>query len=176
MENYNLILGISTALFIGLLSILIWSFVTDNGKSKSEVVEDPQMGSDDDLDSEQTQSELLDNMMRDQSKDILSGKTDRYDWKQTETDVEMTLPIPPSISKRDVKVEVKSRHITLTISGVERVKGEFYAEIVPSEFTWHFEGEGENRRIELIFEKKISTERNQHWKCVLKGDEQIGKT
>ena len=168
VEDKWKIIGVVVAVGIILLSFLVWSILhPDNNPDYSKVNAEEE--------GPENQSDILNNLLNKQSRDdILSGKTDKYDWKQNDTEVEISLPIGATVTKKEIEILVTSTKLIMKISGSIHLEGDFYSDIIPSEINWQFDGSGDSRRIEITVQKRVPTERNQHWKCVFVGDEEIG--
>jgi hypothetical protein len=72
------------------------------------------------------------------TKDELGGKTDRYEWTQTESDVEIRIPLQAGTGKDAIKCKITSRGLDLNIRGGEVIQGEWFEPIVTDESAWQF--------------------------------------
>lgn len=72
------------------------------------------------------------------TKGELGGKTDRYEWAQTENDVEIRIPLQEGTSKDAIKCKITSRGLDLNIRGGEAIQGEWFEPIVTDESAWQF--------------------------------------
>lgn len=63
----------------------------------------------------------------------VGGSTDKYSWQQTETEVEVRVPVAPSLGKNGVSVGFKPRTLSVTIAGEQIISGDLYREVV----SWH---------------------------------------
>src|SRR3546814_509153 len=68
----------------------------------------------------------------------LGGKTDRYEWIQTENDVEMRIQLPEGTGKDGIKCKITSKGLDLQIQGREAIKGEWFDAVIPDESAWQF--------------------------------------
>ena len=105
----------------------------------------------------------------------IGGKTDNYSWEQTETVVEISLPVRPSTTKKDVNISFKPKRLLVQFNGGSPIiDGELCREILPDECTWMFDTNSDHSRcVVLTLLKKYQTEANQHWNCVVRGHETI---
>lgn len=111
--------------------------------------------------------------------DYLHGETDRYKWSQNEHEIEIDLTIPSSLyssstlTKKDISCVMKIDRISVTIRGEDVLSGDFYALVDPDECNWQIDKDGGKECLSITIKKKVPTVRNQHWKCVLKGDAEV---
>lgn len=111
--------------------------------------------------------------------DILFGSTDVYDWSQTDTDIEMYIKLnniadSSKVRAKDVNVIITSNTITISAQGVVLVKGDLFARVLADDCTWQIdEKQSGERVIWVTLFKTTPTQRNQHWKSVVKGDSEI---
>jgi len=106
----------------------------------------------------------------------------------------MYIKIDSQVKSKEVTLELSSHTFILKIRDEIIKKGEFYKEILPDECNWQFDEkvkkinndisdgsdsskEKQDNSIEkviwLTILKKNETKGNQHWKCVLRGDDEI---
>lgn len=110
---------------------------------------------------------------------ILYGKTDHYDWQQNETEVEMFVNLKSfgdrnMLKAKDIEVTLKNTSLKIKVKGVVLVDGDFFAKVLADECNWQLDKNSDGEQIIwLNLYKTVPTVRNQHWKCILKGDEQI---
>lgn len=108
--------------------------------------------------------------------EILSGSTDKYDWQQSDSEVDMFLRLGhiedvANIRSKEVKVDIGRTALTVTIRGKVELQGDFYAEVTPDDCNWQMdEGEDGTRRLWITLTKRTKTARNSHWTCFLRGD------
>jgi hypothetical protein len=108
--------------------------------------------------------------------DVMEGETANYKWKQDAQELDLFVRISPNTKSKDIQCDFTSQTMRLTIDGEVRVEGSFYARVMPDDCNWQLDGSGENRVIWIILHKAKATSSNKHWRCVLQGDVEIGKT
>ena len=101
---------------------------------------------------------------------VLNGSTDKYDWQQTKTEIDVWMPLPEGIRSKNIKVDVHSKSLVVSLAGDEYLNGELYDTVVPDECNWQIDTEGEKPRLWLTMQKKNPSVRNQFWTCLLLGD------
>ena len=166
------IIGIIVAVVVALVT---WYMTKKDLSKVVAATHDDKDGSSNKSEEVESESEYLRKLVESQSQDeILNGKTDTYEWKQTEREIDISFHVPADLKRTSVKLEVSNRQLLIAINGKEIVKGQFYAEIVGEDSNWQFEGSGEDRRLEFTAPKKVPTQRNQHWRSAIKGEGEIG--
>lgn len=136
-------------------------------------------GKDDFADSDaQDYSNLLDTS---KDSDKLFGQSEKYDWNQDESEVEMfvkldKLPESNSIKAKDVIIIIKADTIQVIVRGETIIDGEFYAPVDKDECTWQMDTAEQDKTslvVLITLFKKTPTVRNQHWKSLLKGESTV---
>ncbi|BGO88388.1 hypothetical protein NBRC10512_007269 [Rhodotorula toruloides] len=80
-----------------------------------------------------------------------------YKWRQTLTDLTITLPVPPGTRGKQLDVQIKKKHVRVGLKGLEPVlEGELFREVKVDESTWTLDDSSE---LTLSLEK-VS---NQSW-------------
>lgn len=111
--------------------------------------------------------------------DIIYAKTDRYDWNQTESEIDVFINLKSvkdanDVRARDVNVSIKSNTLSITVNGSKLIEGDFFAGVLADDCTWQMDSASNGERvIWLTLYKAVPTVRNRHWTCVLKGDKEI---
>jgi hypothetical protein len=124
----------------------------------------------------ESESEYLRKIIESQGEnDVLYGKTDKYEWKQGERDIELSIAVEAAVIRKSVKLDVTNKRIRISVNGVAVVEGQFFADIVAEESHWQFEEVDGVKRLEFSAPKQTPTQRNQHWRSLIKGDQQVGK-
>jgi hypothetical protein len=165
--------------------VLVWNFVIRERPTKERTNYAPQYNKDaqppdldaakDDISKMDSESEYLRKIVEAQAEnDALYGKTDKYEWKQGEHEVELWFPVDAAITRKNVKLEVSNKRIGISINGSKIVEGSFYADIIAEDSNWQFEEADGTRRFVFTAPKREPTKRNQHWRSMLKGDATIG--
>lgn len=111
--------------------------------------------------------------------DIIYAKTDRYDWNQSESDIDVFVHLKSikdagNVRAKDVNVSIKSTSLSISVNGTKLIEGDFFAKVLADDCTWQMDTASSGERvIWLTLYKSVPTVRNRHWTCVLKGDEKI---
>jgi len=175
-----------TALCVILVGFVIRSFfsVTEaKAKLGSAVGDDSSKGNirgafEDDDEDEEDDTEFSAQTMLDPSTDnaILYGKTDKYEWSQNELEVEMFIGLKASgdVKSKNVDITIKVKTLKVVVNGATLLEGEFFAKVEADESSWQLDtNDAGEKVIWITLYKATPTVRNQHWKCVLKGDQEI---
>lgn len=110
---------------------------------------------------------------------VLKGSTDKYDWQQSKTEVEVWFPVPDNLRAKDIAVDVRGTHLAVTFAGETYMEGTLYDSVIPDECNWQldFEGKdasgGEISRVWLTLMKKTPSARNQFWQSLVLGDAKV---
>lgn len=97
------------------------------------------------------------------------GRTAKYCWNQTFTDVTIEIVSREPLVSKDVKVHITSQGMELSIKGVEVIRGKFPHSVNSADSMWNIE---DRRRIMVTLDKP----RELWWKCLIEGDEEIDVT
>jgi len=156
------------AIIIGLfvLLLILWSDAKQNPPPQHVEPEDESRNEDYKRLFEKAQNEP----------EILTGSTERYDWQQSESEVDVFIPLDKQFAdakSKEIKVKFQPRRISIEICDSVHIEGDLYAEIIPSECNWQIDQDAPTRKLWITLVKKIKTKGKLHWSCVLKGDEQI---
>eukprot|EP00947_MAST-08B_sp_MAST-8B-sp1_P000385 g385.t1 len=106
----------------------------------------------------------------------LGGETDRYNWTQTDYEVDVSVPVPPGTTAKSVRCTFAPTKLVLQVDGCPPLEGEFHRPVKSEECVWMLEGQGEERAVAINLIKKKRTQKNQHWRTVLRGDAEIDTT
>ena len=122
------------------------------------------------------------------------GSTSLYDWRQTEEEIEVEVPLSSEESSTDklfqnVTCKFTAKSLKLSFKGEVILSGDFYADVDFPECSWmidNYEGSNTRNNVEevttkgakrkciwLMLKKKVRTERNGHWDCVIRGHDTI---
>jgi len=114
---------------------------------------------------------------------ILRGSTDKYDWQQGMTEIDVFIPLPDEekLPRKQVQVVFKSSKMTVTLGEVVYMDGQLFDIISPEDCSWQIDkevsGEGDEvvttRRLWISLLKKKATPRNQFWNALLVGDKEV---
>jgi hypothetical protein len=113
---------------------------------------------------------------------IILGNTNKYRWSQSESsDIEVYIPLinnelinynDITIKSKNIKIIITSYTLSITILDELYLKGKFYAEVIPDECNWQIDNDSDSQ-ICLTIVKRVPTVRNQHWDCLIQGDDKI---
>lgn len=91
------------------------------------------------------------------------GRTDKYVWAQTLSELTVTIPVPPGTKTKMLNVEITNKRIKVGLKGSPpMVEGDLHKRIIVDDSLWTLE-DGE---IVLSLQKE---NRMEWWKCVLSG-------
>lgn len=97
------------------------------------------------------------------------GKTGKYEWSQTLSDVTVNIPLPTGVNKKTLEVTMTNSKLKVNFKGLEvpvYINGEFHKRIVVDDSIWTIE----DGILILTLQKD---NRMEWWKCVLIGDPEI---
>jgi hypothetical protein len=169
---------LASALFIGLF---IWIFYIDGKDRMADP--DSQEAIEEEMRKELAQYEemsaddLLAGKLPNSDDSIIFGKTEKYEWQQSGSEVELFIPLSPlsEPGRRDIKVLIKSRKLTVEIFDQEYIAGQLYAEVDPDECNWQIDTDDNGyKQLWISLYKKARTDRKSRWKCVIQGHVEIG--
>jgi CS domain len=110
----------------------------------------------------------LDPDMRGRPSPYSQGKTDKYSFSQTDSEMEVYVPLDlSSVAKRDVQVLLCAGRVTLTVRGEVVLAGKLWADIVPLESNWQILDEGEKKTVWISLYKRNRTDEKEYWRDVL---------
>jgi hypothetical protein len=98
------------------------------------------------------------------------GRTDRYIWTQTLSEVTMNIFMPSGFNKKGVKLVAGVKSLKITIDRVPFLEGEFPQKVKPDDLVWIFDVTEGRPTISLTIEK---FEGMSWWKSALVGDAEI---
>ena len=167
--SVDVIMGTSITVAGILLSLTLWYIVES---TKEEIIVESPSYQEDDYSQFQ---KLLDERKENESK---SGATSRYSWKQSDEEIDIYIPIQEyksgSVTKSDIKVDIRASFIAVTIAGETLLNDIFYAAVVPDECNWQIESTGDSgRRLWINIYKRIPTTKQNHWKHILIADQNV---
>ena len=177
------VLFVAVALVAAILVFVLILWTDAKVSDPGTPVEDDAMGDGQEQD-EVDYKNLLDQSR--QADEILTGSTDRYNWQQTESEMEVFVPLKKEsgfadVKSKEIKVLFSSKTLFVKIRDVMHLEGELYAEVIPSDCTWQIDDSGEEvdgssgsgRRLWITLAKRTKTARRLHWTCVLRGDQTV---
>jgi hypothetical protein len=155
--------AVATLLFILIMTIILWP----SESSQQAVISEP------DEDDMKNFNEMIEEKRRAEG-DVLHGFTEKYEWTQNDTDIEVYYALKGAdgnIAAKNVKVDIKPNRLTLLLNGEKVLDGEFYAPVIAGDCNWQLEGSGASKRVWISLYKKEPTTKGKHWRCVFKGDD-----
>lgn len=109
--------------------------------------------------------------------DVIHAQSDKYDWCQTENEIEAFIHLKDfdsHISGREIDVVMTMKHLKVIVQRKLLIDQDFFANIKPDDSFWTLSKDKDgNPFIWLTISKAVPTQRNHHWKSVLKGDQEI---
>eukprot|EP00596_Hydrurales_sp_CCMP1899_P010820 CAMPEP_0119034650 /NCGR_PEP_ID=MMETSP1177-20130426/1655_1 /TAXON_ID=2985 /ORGANISM="Ochromonas sp, Strain CCMP1899" /LENGTH=139 /DNA_ID=CAMNT_0006992237 /DNA_START=119 /DNA_END=535 /DNA_ORIENTATION=+ len=127
-----------------LLSLTFWHIIDS---SKEEIIVEKETPTYDKEDFSEFQK-LLDER---KEKENTKGHTDRYNWTQSESEVDIYIPIEEFthglISGSDIKIDIKSTYVTAYIGKEKILDDSFYEAVIPSECNWQIEDTDTGTRV-----------------------------
>jgi len=123
-------IGFSLFVFLFALSFVFWRFMSTKSTSKNPV------SSENDSEIKHGYNDFSQLLDKSKDKDYLNGTTSKYSWLQNEREIEITVPIAGSISRKELKCVFNPGSLTLVHNTEEILNGELYAEVIPAECNW----------------------------------------
>ena len=152
--NYAIGFLLMTILFAG--SYLFWNWYTNKNKTefKYQVEEDQNNSKKEEFSIDnlikttntspastttkkvENNSKAIEKLLSKDEPTELGGKTEKYNWSQTDKEVEVYIQVPSNTKGKDVNYKISSNHLTLKISGNVVIDGDLYAAVIPDECNW----------------------------------------
>lgn len=85
-------------------------------------------------------------LMEKHEKNKSYGKTDRYEWTQTENEAEVYIPCNADLTARMVKVQMKTYSLEVKLNNVVIMKGDFPHSIKPDDSCWVIDSSNDGRK------------------------------
>jgi hypothetical protein len=126
VEVFSIAIIFAVLIILVACGFLYWSY---NSTSPSTKLEIP---SDENFDANNFQNILNTN----NDKDILSGKTDKYEWTQNDNEVEVYITVDSNVRAKDVTCKITNEKLMIRINGKDLINGELYDFVVPEECNW----------------------------------------
>ncbi len=123
VEVFSIAIIFSVLIILVACGFLYWSY---NSPSPSTKLEIP---SDENFDANNFQNIL--NTSND--KDILSGKTDKYEWIQNDNEVEVYITVDSNVRAKDVTCKITNEKLMIRINGKDLINGELNDFVVTEE-------------------------------------------
>jgi hypothetical protein len=107
--------------------------------------------------------------------DVLRGSTETYEWSQSETEMEVwvflkDVPDSAALRGKDIKVDISLQRLRIQVNGKVITDGELHGMVLVDDCFWQLDEHKGDRVVWITLYKLAPTERNQHWRSVLKGD------
>lgn len=102
------------------------------------------------------------------------GKTDRYTWTQTLSEVNVMVTLPASTRGKDCTVDIRPKRVKVLHCGDASpfLDGELFGSIVTDDSTWTLEQDpGKETKTLTLFLRKLDT--MTWWSCVCLGDPEV---
>lgn len=95
------------------------------------------------------------------------GRTDKYVWTQTLSELTITIPVPPGTKSKMLDVDISNKKLKVGLKGQPHiVNGELHKRVVVDDCLWTLDGN--ELSINLQKDNKM-----EWWKCVIVGDPEI---
>jgi hypothetical protein len=126
------------ALVVGYLVLFADSKKADSEKINADDYFKAAAAPDTDLDEKFKEylAQEKDEQKMEESVDILSGQTERYEWHQTSKEIDVYIPLDVTSKSRDIKCNITAAAVTVTVQDVVVLEGSWVSEVVPSECNW----------------------------------------
>eukprot|EP00604_Paraphysomonas_vestita_P002104 CAMPEP_0174817844 /NCGR_PEP_ID=MMETSP1107-20130205/412_1 /TAXON_ID=36770 /ORGANISM="Paraphysomonas vestita, Strain GFlagA" /LENGTH=305 /DNA_ID=CAMNT_0016028927 /DNA_START=184 /DNA_END=1101 /DNA_ORIENTATION=+ len=96
------------------------------------------------------------------------GKTDKYVWTQTLSELNVVIPVPPGTKTKLVVVDIKNKRLKVGLKGESPlIDGELHKRVIVDDSFWTLE-DGKEIAINLQKDNKM-----EWWNCVIQGDPEI---
>ncbi|KAK1444978.1 nuclear movement protein NudC like protein [Babesia gibsoni] len=95
------------------------------------------------------------------------GRTEWYVWTQTLSAVEVSASVPPGTKSRDLKVDITTNKLKVTLKGQNLFGGELHEAVKSDDCFWTLV---DGRTLQITLDKRNTL---QWWSCVIKGHPEI---
>jgi FK506-binding protein 1 len=79
-----------------------------------------------------------------------------YTWKETDTEMEVRIPIPSEISSGDVDVDISSDRLHVAFGDQERLAGALCGRVIQSDCSWTIEDGDDGQVLQIDLMKRVS--------------------
>ncbi len=94
------------------------------------------------------------------------GKTDKYEWTQTNDELTVLVKVAPALKARDLLVKIERKRLEMAVKGQDPIiSGTFPGTIKVAESTWTKEGD----IVEITLAKESKKEEDW-WDCLIEED------
>jgi len=106
----------------------------------------------------------------------VQGKTDRYEWKQNDREIDIFITIPNNVIAKDIKVIFKSNNIiSINIDSANiNMNDETHLDLIPYECVWQLDknsnDDDNSKCLWITIAKKVTTKPVDYWPGVFKSD------
>ena len=110
----------------------------------------------------------------------VEGKTDRYEWKQNDREIDIFIPIPDNVIAKDIKVTFKSNNVvSINIDSANiNMIDETHLDLIPYECVWQLDknsndnnnNNNNSKCLWITIAKKVTTKQVDYWPGVFKSD------
>lgn len=98
------------------------------------------------------------------------GRTDKYIWTQTLSDISVNIFVPEGVPSKQIRVNCTPTHLTVIAAGQEVVAGQLHKRVKPDELVWKMDTVEGRRCVALDVEKHDGM---NWWSCILEGEAEI---
>lgn len=95
------------------------------------------------------------------------GRTDKYIWTQTLSDISVNIFVPEGVPSKQIRVNCTPTHLTVVAAGQEVVAGQLHKRVKPDELVWKMDTVEGRRCVALDVEKHDGM---NWWSCILEGE------
>mmetsp|Transcript_11952 Transcript_11952/g.17842 ORF Transcript_11952/g.17842 Transcript_11952/m.17842 type:complete len:306 (-) Transcript_11952:26-943(-) len=96
------------------------------------------------------------------------GKTDKYVWTQTLSELTLTVPLPANTKSKEINCVISRQHLKVGLKGqAPIIDGELHKKVIVDDSFWTLE---DGRELAIALQKDNKME---WWKCVVQGDAEI---
>jgi hypothetical protein len=101
------------------------------------------------------------------------GKTDRYVWEQTESELTVIVPVPQGTRGKDMNVKIQADHLLVAMKGqTPIIDGKLHQKLlVEGQSYWQIEDSNK-----LVLYAVKADKKGKWWSCVIEGDDAIDTT
>ncbi len=97
------------------------------------------------------------------------SKTENYSWTQTDTELEVVVPVDAGIKSKDVKVSFKEKAVSCKIGNKVIFEGPLFKEIYVDDSTWTLDERKGVKVLSITLFKRKKTSNADHWTSVVLG-------
>jgi len=98
------------------------------------------------------------------------GRTDKYIWTQTLSDISVNIFVPDGVPSKQIRVNCTPTHLTVVAAGQEVLSGPLHKRVKPDELVWKMDTVEGRRCVAMDVEKHDGM---NWWSCILEGESEI---